>query len=193
MSTTYKSKILLKDTIIDGYLTTENGIISYVGESLPFGSYTELKDVIIAPGFIDIHCHSSKSSLAKDNPEEVCAFHLSHGTTTMLLSFYRNIPHDELLTCLDKVKVAMKTCKNLYGAHLEGPYLNANLGTGFSDAENPKPNFDNCYEYIKTGVVKQWTSAPEIDGVCELINIISQIKSIVKNKKVFEEKNTKFW
>ena len=112
MRTTYKSKILLKDEILDGFLTTEDGVITYVGENYFNNDFIEVKNGIIAPGFIDIHCHTSLTNHAKDNPEEVSAFHLSHGTTTMLLSFYRNIPHDELLTCLDNVKVAMKTCKN---------------------------------------------------------------------------------
>lgn len=173
MRTTYKSKILLKDEIIDGFLTTEDGVITYVGENYFNNDFIEIKNGIIAPGFIDIHCHTSLTNHAKDNPEEVCSFHLSHGTTTMLLGYYRDIPHEELLVCLNNTKKAMQTCKNLYGAHLEGPYLNANLGTGFSDKPNPTPDFDKCYEYIQTGIVRQWTSAPEIDGVAELIRLIA--------------------
>ena len=173
MKTTYKSKILLRDNIIDGYLTTEDNVITYVGEKCPTETFIEIPNGIIAPGFIDIHCHTSFKNTGADNPEEVCAFHLSHGTTTMLLSYYRDLSHEELLACLNNTKKAMKTCKNLYGAHLEGPYLNANLGSGFDDKPNPTPNFDNCYEYIQTGIVRQWTSAPEIDGVAELVKLIA--------------------
>lgn len=174
MKTTYKSKILLKDGIFDGYLATDNGIITYVGDNCPSDDFIEIENQIIAPGFIDIHCHSSFKNSAGNSPEEVCAFHLSHGTTTLLLSFYRDIPHEQLLTYLDKTKKAMTTCKNLYGAHLEGPYLNSNLGSGFDDKPNPSPNFENCKQYIETGIIRQWTSAPEIEGTIELINIIAR-------------------
>lgn len=169
--TTYKSKILLKDKVIDGFLSVEDGKISYVGENAPEEDYTELKDSIIAPGFIDIHCHTSQKNFAAADPEEVAAFHLSHGTTTLLLTYYRDIPHEQLLDCLHNTKKAMATSKNLYGAHLEGPYLNANLG--FGEGTNDSPDLAKCDAYINTGVVRQWTSAPEIDGVPALIKRIA--------------------
>ena len=92
---TFKSKILLKNKIIDGFLTLQNGLITYVGETCPTDNFIEITNGIIAPGFVDIHCHSSLTNSAVDNPEEVAAFHLSHGTTTLLLSYYRDIPHEQ--------------------------------------------------------------------------------------------------
>ena len=168
----YKSRILLENEILDGYLSVCDGVIEYVGAECPKGEPCEALDGIIAPGFVDIHCHSSYKNYAKSDPVEVADFHLSHGTTTMLLSYYRDIPHDELLACLENTKLAMERCKNLYGAHLEGPYLNANLG--FGQGTNDSPDMKKCEEYIKIGVVRQWTSAPEIDGVPELISRLSE-------------------
>ncbi|MBE6548629.1 MAG: hypothetical protein E7667_07140 [Ruminococcaceae bacterium] len=167
----YKSKILLESGILDGYLSVCGGVIEYVGTERPMGEICEISDGIITPGFIDIHCHSSNKNCASEDPIEVANFHLSHGTTTMLLSYYRDIPHERLLSCLESTKEAMSKCKNLYGAHLEGPYLNANLGAGYG--KNDSPDMERCEEYIKTGVVRQWTSAPEINGVVELIRHIS--------------------
>ena len=169
---TYKSKIALRDEVISGYVSIKDNVITYVGRECPEGCAVTELDGIIAPGFIDIHCHSSFTNRASVDPEEVASFHLAHGTTTMLLSFYRNIEHERLLRCLENTKEAMKKCKNLYGAHLEGPYLNANLGSG--KGTNDSPDMARCEEYIKTGIVKQWTSAPEIDGVVELIARIAE-------------------
>ena len=168
----YKSRILLENEILDGYLSVCDGVIEYVGAECPKDETCEALDGIIAPGFVDIHCHSSYKNYAKSDPVEVADFHFSHGTTTMLLTYYRDIPHDELLACLENTKLAMERCKNLYGAHLEGPYLNANLG--FGHGTNDSPDMKKCEEYIKIGVVRQWTSAPEIVGVPELISRLSE-------------------
>ena len=170
-SVTYKSKLVLKEKIIDGYLTVSDGTIAYVGEDRPSAEYVEIKNGYIAPGFIDIHCHTANSMLAGEDPIAAANFHLNHGTTTLLLSYYRDIPHRELIECLNKTKEAMKVCKNLYGAHLEGPYLNANLG--FGQGTNDSPDKEKYDEYIKTGIVRHWTSAPEIKGVPEFIGDIA--------------------
>lgn len=168
----YKSKVLLESGIIDGYLSVCDGMIEYVGTDRPDGETCEIGEGIIAPGFVDIHCHSSNRNYAHTDPVEVANFHLSHGTTTMLLTYYRDIPHEKLLCCLENTKLAMKSCRNVYGAHLEGPYLNANLG--FGQGTNDSPDMEKCEEYIRSGVVRQWTSAPEIEGVPELIARISE-------------------
>lgn len=174
---TYKGKILLKDKIVDGYISIEDGKISYIGKTKPCDDFTTIDGGIIAPGFIDIHCHTSPNYSAKDNPEEVARFHLSHGTTTMLLSYYRDIPHEQLLECLSRTKIAMNTEKNLYGAHLEGPYLNANLG--FGTGTNDSPDKSKYSKYVKTGIVRQWTCAPEIVGIYDFIKDVTDYGIIV--------------
>lgn len=168
---TYKGKLVLKDQIINGFLSVDNGIITYVGDKYDKNDFIEINDGFIAPGFIDIHCHTSFNNSAIDNPEEVANYHLANGTTTLLLSFYRDIPHEQLLNCLNRTKDAMKKCKNLYGAHLEGPYLNATLGYGIGT--NDSPDRKKYIEYIKTGIIRQWTCAPEIDGTAEFIKEIA--------------------
>ena len=67
--------------------------------------------------------------MATDNPKEVAEYHKSHGATSMLLTYYGDVPHEKLLKCLQEVKELVDK-SNVIGAHLEGPILNANLGTG---------------------------------------------------------------
>ena len=169
---TFKGNIILKDSIFNGYVSTEGGNIVYIGTEKPdyYSDTEKTGNGFIAPGFIDIHCHSSQFFSAKDNQEEVADFHLNHGVTTMLLTYYRDICHEELLQCLNKTAVAMKTKKNLYGAHLEGPYINASLGFGVGEELIPDQKVYD--EYIKTGIVRQWTCSPEIAGTEKFIERI---------------------
>lgn len=172
MKKVYQGNLVLKDKILyDGYVCVENGIITYIGkENLNFDN-VEVLDGYIMPGFIDIHCHASSNNTSVTNPSEVAEYHKKHGTTSMLLTYYRDVPHDKLLDCLEQVKKMAKEGSNVVGAHLEGPILNANLGTG-SGNKQEFPNKSLYKQYIKTGVVKQWTSSPEIDGVLDMIKDI---------------------
>lgn len=173
MKKTYKGNIVTKEKVLaDSFVTVENGIITYVGKDCP--QNTEIEDYsgkYIMPGFIDIHCHASASNMATDDPKEVADYHKAHGTTSMLLTYYRDVPHEKLLNCLKEVKDLIGK-SNVIGAHLEGPILNANFGTG-SGNKQELPDKAKYSKYIESGVVKQWTSSPEVDGVTEMIKDIS--------------------
>lgn len=171
----YFGKIVLKDNVILGYVSVDNGLISYVGERRPSGEIIDLRNNYIAPGLIDIHCHSSINNSATVNPKEVSEYHFSHGVTTMLLSFYKDVAHEKLISCLKEVKELMATQSNVHGAHLEGPYINADLGYDDGRKNQKKPIAKEYEEYIKFGVVKQWTFAPELDGVLPVIKIVKDL------------------
>ena len=162
----FKGKVILKDSVIDGYVGVKDGVIIHVGKERIDGD--QLVDVgsdYIAPGFIDIHNHSSMKNTAEQDVDEMASYHLSKGTTTMLMTLYRDIPHDRLLSALYRIKEAMSRNKNIYGAHLEGPYLSANYGTGSLNANQLYPDKNLYQEYFKTGIVRQTTCAPEVDGI----------------------------
>ena len=171
----YKGKIVAKDRVFDGYLTIEKSEITYVGESAPQGQIMDCGDNYITPGLIDIHCHSSLKFSARENPFEVSDFHLSHGVTSMLLTFYKDTPHQKLLECLEQVKECAKTKRNIIGAHLEGPYINGNLGYCDGKRVNILPDKTQYSQYIASGVVKQWTFAPELNGVIPVIKEVSEM------------------
>ena len=173
MRTTYKGNIVMKESVLaDSFITVENGIITYVGKEQPKGcEIADYTGKYIMPGFIDIHCHASALNMATDNPKEVAKYHKSHGTTSMLLTYYRDVPHDKLLECLKEVKNLIGK-SNVIGAHLEGPILNANFGTGSGNLQE-LPDKTKYGKYIESGVVKQWTSSPEVQGVAQMIKDIS--------------------
>ena len=108
MKKTYRANVVLPDKILyNGFLSVEGGIITRVSAVAPEnGEITELSGYLLA-GFIDIHCHANADLWAQEDPQAVAEYHLAHGTTGMLLTFYRDIPHEKLLSALNAVKRTM--------------------------------------------------------------------------------------
>ena len=158
-----------KEILFDNYITVSDGIISYIGKNKPDGEIEDFSNCFILPGFIDIHCHDGKENLGYENPEEMAKEHLSHGTTSLLITLYRNLSHETILNALSKIKALMENKTNIIGAHLEGPYLNPGMGVIFKDNEDSIPNENKYNQYIKSGIIKNWTCSPEIPKICDFI------------------------
>ena len=122
---------------------------------------------IIAPAFVDIHCHSGGGALTHEDPKAVMNYHRAHGTGAMLMTMYRTLGNEVTLDGIEKVKEAMKTDKGILGVHLEGPYLNPGLGCARQVvADLPDKNVYG--KYLDSGVIRMCTFAPELDGTEEL-------------------------
>lgn len=166
-------KLLLEGEVLEnGAVLVENGIIVYSGpaECAPKADYKTVEG-ILAPGFVDIHCHAAKQTFAHEDPAFVAEHHLRHGTTGMLLTLYRDLEHPKMLAAVERIKENMTTGSNILGVHLEGPYLNPRYGTGHGGSVQVVPA-----EYkalTQTGVIRQWTCAPEVPGVIEFIRCIA--------------------
>lgn len=156
-------RVLRKDIIINhGAVVVENGIITYAGErekaTLP-EDCLDCKEKIIAPGFVDIHCHAGGAVWAYEDPEQMAEHHLKHGTTSLLCTLYRTLSHEQTLEAIEKITAAKKRCKNILGVHMEGPYLNPKYGSKSGTGE---PVDSKKYkQIIDTGAVVQWTFSPE--------------------------------
>ncbi len=173
---TYKANIVLENQVLEnGYLSVDDGKICYVGKSLPQNSeIIDLGNKYIGAGFIDIHCHASLKNTAFDDIKEVSDFHFSHGTTSMLLTIYRSFTHEQMVDFIDRVKAFMQQKTNVVGVHLEGPYLNTSKGTGSANAKQLLPNKDEYMKLADSGLVKNWTCAPEEQGVLQFISDVSK-------------------
>lgn len=172
-------KVVTFDSVIEkGAVTVRDGIIDYVGEkeNVPciVGEIYDFFDKTLVPGFVDIHCHASPMHWAYENPEEFANYHLKHGTTSVLCTLYRDIPFEKLLVCLDKIKHAMKSCPSIRGAHLEGPYLNPKYGTGKLDS-GESVSESEYLSLANSGIIKQWTYAPEVSGTDKFARDISKL------------------
>lgn len=170
--TLYGRLVLAGRIIDDGAVSVENGIIKYSGGAAGAPAIGEVirTDNIIASGFVDIHCHAGGEYYAYEDPQYVADYHLSHGTTGMLLTFYRDLGHENTVRYINAVKKIMLAGSNVLGVHLEGPYLNPSYGAaaGYETPVCP----EKYRELAATGVVRQWTFAPEVDGTAEFLRYI---------------------
>jgi N-acetylglucosamine-6-phosphate deacetylase len=162
-----KGNIVTADSLLSGgAVVVRDGVIAGVyknTEQLPeVQRIYDFGGSLIAPGFVDIHCHGSRRVMVNEDPGAVAAYHYKRGTTSMLLSLYRDLSRAEILDALARIGAEMKSAPNIMGVHMEGPYLNPSLGS-----KGKKSVVIDKAEYravIDSGLVKQWTFAPEIEG-----------------------------
>lgn len=172
--------VVLCDRVVPrGALAVKDGVITYAGErdmlDKTVGEAFDLGDDYIAPGFVDIHCHAGGKYVTHVDPVRASRHHLEHGTTSMLCTIYRGFTTDEYLSFIEKIKEASENgCGNIKGVHLEGPYLNPRYGAQSSESGD-RPVKENYMKLAATGMVKQWTSAPEVPGVFDFISDISKM------------------
>lgn len=170
-------KVVTLDNVIeDGVVVVRGDKILYAGEKseakLP-KDVIDTKGKIIAPGFVDIHCHVGNDFLDTDeNDEEVLKKMIQNGTTGILYSLFGSISHEKTLELITLIKNRMEAYKTVLGVHMEGPYLNPLHGSGLFDRPLPSANKKEHDEIIKTNMVKMWTFAPEVPGTDEFLKDI---------------------
>ena len=168
----YNARIVQKDAIIEGgCCLVEDGKIKQVGLTRceadciidAFGNY-------LIPGFIDLHCHGGNGYDVMDANEislrEIANFHLSHGTTTMLISTLSASKEetDATLTAINRY-VALEPDGVIKGVHLEGPWLNP-VQCGAQAVEHMcLPDVSVLRELkARYPVIERISVAPELEG-----------------------------
>lgn len=131
----------------------------------------------IVPGFVDIHTHGGGGHTFTtgdvDAARGAAAFHLSHGTTTLLASLVSS-PY-ELMRDATAALAPLVRGGLLAGIHYEGPYLS----TVRCGAQNPQflrdPSADELSALIEIGggTVRMVTIAPELHGALDAIKLLA--------------------
>jgi N-acetylglucosamine-6-phosphate deacetylase len=82
------ARVVCPDGLINGTILMENGRLLAVGRVLPPEDAVihDAHGQYVGPGFIDIHCHGGGRARGYEKPKEAAAYHLAHGTTSLLLS-----------------------------------------------------------------------------------------------------------
>ena len=127
-------------------------------------------DVLIIPGFIDLHVHGGGGVDVMDSGEPfeaLARMHARHGTTS-LLTTTMTAPREEIDAVLAKLgryisQPRAASTARVLGVHLEGPYINrGRLGS--------QPDFaiaaslDQLESQCALAPVRVVTLAPEIPG-----------------------------
>ena len=167
---TVSGRIVRPGAVVPGHVEVDGPAILSVTAAGRVG------DDIIVPGFVDLHCHGGGGhTFTTGDPgqaREAAAFHLRHGTTTMLASLVSS-PY-ELMRDATAAYVALAAEDVIAGVHFEGPYLSgARCG-----AQNPAflrdPSPDELSALIKLGdgAVRMVTIAPELPGALDAIRLL---------------------
>lgn len=162
--------------IEDGTLITEGSTIAAIGESaeIPVPSSARRIDLggrWLTPGFIDLLVHGGGGRGFADPDGDavrtISEFYFRHGTTGMLAALYSK-PEADLTADVKRVASFVNEGRsNVWGIHLEGPFINANLHGAMKADYIWKPDsakWERLYA-ASGGTVRLMTIAPELEGV----------------------------
>ncbi|WP_249999579.1 N-acetylglucosamine-6-phosphate deacetylase [Actinoplanes sp. M2I2] len=165
-------RIVRPGAVVEGYVEVDGPTILSVEAAGGAG------DDIVVPGFVDLHCHGGGGHTFTTGDvaaaRGAAAFHLGHGTTTMLASLVSS-PF-ELMRDATAAYRPLVEAGVIGGVHYEGPYLSG-VRCG---AQNPEflrdPSADELTELIKLGegAVRLVTIAPELPGALEAIALLRE-------------------
>jgi N-acetylglucosamine-6-phosphate deacetylase len=177
--------VVAGDMVRPGWVALRDGLIAGVGDGpVPagFGVPVELGDLMIAPGFVDVHVHGGGGGQAAgDDAADVAdqvllaaRFHASHGTTCLLATTVPDTPQ-RLQATAAGVRIAMDAaaCDGavVAGLHLEGPWLAPSRCGAHDPSVLRAPDLFELADLIEAadGAVRLLTLAPELDGADAVI------------------------
>lgn len=153
--------------VVPGHVAVAGDRIAGVVEGDPAGGGW------LVPGFVDLHNHGGGGfSFTTGDPDAArgaAAFHLRHGTTTLLASLVSS-PY-ELMRAATKAFAPLVGEGVIAGIHFEGPYLSAVRCGAQNPAYLRDPSLDELAELVAigAGAVRMVTLAPERDGALDAI------------------------
>ncbi|GLY96965.1 N-acetylglucosamine-6-phosphate deacetylase [Actinoplanes sp. NBRC 103695] len=163
-------RIVRPGSIVTGHVEVSGPAIISV-DALP----VETTDYVV-PGFVDLHCHGGGGhSLATGDASsaaEAAAFHLAHGTTTLLASLVSS----PLALMREAVAAYQPLVADdvIAGVHFEGPYLSA-VRCGAQNTDFLRdPDLSELRELVASGIVRAVTIAPELPGALDAISFLDE-------------------
>lgn len=168
------ARLILPDGIRAGLeVLIEDGKIAAVRERSEERDVVDLQGNYLAPGFIDLHVHGGNGrdamEASADAFREICGFHASGGTTSLLLTTI-TAPIPDIVQTLRAIRAAQPALLQIAGAHVEGPFISRQRA-GAQRAEfisDPLPALtEPIFQFAD--VLKRMTLAPELPGALELV------------------------
>ena len=163
--------------IEDGHIAS---LASRNATEIPEGRRLDFQDLILAPGFIDIHIHGGAGRDAMEANESALAQIerqlAKHGVTAYLPTTV-TASQEKILKALDGLGKLIATAnKNPgravpLGIHLEGPFI-SHEKRGVHPPEDllaPSPQALDRFWQASAGTIRMMTIAPELPGAAETI------------------------
>jgi N-acetylglucosamine-6-phosphate deacetylase len=157
----------------DGYVEVAGDRIVAVGQGRAGDVHT---GHWVVPGFVDIHVHGggghSFTGGDADSARGAAAFHLRHGTTTLLASLVSS--GFDLMRAATAAFAPLVAEGVLAGIHFEGPYLSVRRCGAQNPAFLRDPSVDELSALIElgAGALRMVTIAPERDGALDAIKLL---------------------
>ena len=152
-----------------GWLLLEGDRLADLGEGPPPRSPdVDLGDVVVVPGFVDLHVHggggASFDAGTADAAAVVADAHLAHGTTSMAASLVTDTA-DRMTAAVRELALLVQDGR-LAGIHLEGPWLSPQRSGAHQPGSlaHPDPTSVDALLTAGNGAVRMVTLAPELPG-----------------------------
>ena len=174
-------KIIVEETLYDGYLYVENGKITEVSQTeRPTEISYDYTGKYVSAGFIDLHTHGAGGyafmNSTVDDVVKGCDYHLKHGTTTIVPTVSAGAFSTMKQAVVHIHQAKGKAKGHILGAHLEGPYLSPKQ----AGAQCPvfitppiKKDYQALIEEYGESVTR-WTYAPEHDENGEFCKYLTE-------------------
>lgn len=159
--------IFVGDVVITG------GRFERIGPGSPTAEIVDVTDLLVLPGFIDLHVHGGGGAAFDDGPDAIrvgMATHRANGTTRSLISLI-SAPVRDMTSAIAAAAEFAAGDPGALGLHLEGPFLSADRrGAHDPDAlMMPDPALLQRLLQAGAGQVAVVTVAPELPGGLDLI------------------------
>lgn len=170
-------RVLWPHGIGPGSVSVAGGRIVAIGESRLPATEIDLGDSLLAPGFVDLHCHGGGGASFTEGAaatRRVLAAHLRHGTTSVMASLVT----DGLDLLADQVRtlIPLVDTGELLGIHLEGPWL-SELHCGAHDPalfQDPEPREVSRLLDTGAGRIRMVTLAAERPGGLASVRLLAE-------------------
>lgn len=154
-----------------GWLLTEGRAIKVIGHGdVPAFEGVETIDahgLTLLPGFIDVHVHGAGGyetmDASPDGLRSMARFYAQHGVTSFLAATWTE-PRERITAALETVaemQGPQPDGATIVGAHLEGPYINADRRGAQRAEDVRRAARDEALAFLDLNVIRLTTVAPE--------------------------------
>lgn len=177
--------VLPQRELVGGWLKVEAGKITALGEGTPPGEATDLGEVTLIPGLVEVHIHGARGADTMDaTPQalETMAQSVARGGVTSFLPTTMSATSEAIVRAAENVGKHMgRSFANgarILGVHIEGPFIAKEFKGGQLESTirpGTKEEVDKLYQLLPKGALKLMTVAPELPGHMEFIRyLVSQ-------------------